>query len=65
MWEHTRQITYMLYAVNSTERVKTPIYEFMPLLTDPEIEAPIPYTETEKQELYEKANDRLKMIKNN
>lgn len=55
----------MLYAVNSTERTKTPIHEFMPLLTDPELEKPEIYTPEEKQALYDKANERLQMIKNN
>lgn len=61
-WEHTRQVTYMLYAVNSTDRVKTPITEFMPLLTDPPPTPPDIYTEAEKLELLSKANERLQLL---
>lgn len=52
----------MLYAVNSTERIKTPIHEFMPLLTDPEPTPPDIYTEDERLELFAKANERLQML---
>jgi hypothetical protein len=55
----------MQYAVNSTERTKTPIQEFMPLLTDPPIAPPDIYTEDEKLELLNKATERLQMLQKN
>lgn len=58
-WEHTRMISYTLYCVNSTKKVK--IDEYMPLITDPIKHVKV-ITQEDKQKLLQMSEDRLRMI---
>lgn len=64
-WEHTRMLGYMTYAVHSTENSKPSLTDWMPLLTDAPKEKPAIYTEDEKADLLEMANQRLQMLGKN
>jgi len=55
----------MLYVVNSTERTKPSIQDFMPLMTDVAPPPPEVYTDEEKLELLNNAHARLQMLQNN
>lgn len=65
-WAHTRNVVYTLFCINTTEKNKPSISEFMPLLIDNF--TPIKdqeMTEERKAELMEIANARLRALQAN
>lgn len=65
-WAHTRNVMYTLFCINTTEKNKPSLSEFMPLLIDNL--APIKdseMTEERKAELMEIANARLRALQAN
>lgn len=65
-WAHTRNIVYTLFCINSTEKNKPTLAEFMPLLIDPvSLVQNQEMTPERKEELFKIANDRLRALQAN
>ena len=65
-WAHTRNVMYTLFCINTTEKNKPSLSEFMPLLIDnftPIKDSEM--TEERKAELMEIANARLRALQAN
>lgn len=65
-WAHTRNVMYTLFCINTTEKNKPSLSEFMPLLIDnftPIKDSEM--TEERKAELMEIANMRLRALQAN
>lgn len=64
-WAHTRNIMYTLFCINTTEKNKPTLSEFMPLLID-SVSLPSPeMTPERKDELFKIANERLRALQAN
>ena len=61
LWEHTRSTNYMLYVVNSTEKNKMSITDFMPLLTDKKSEV-VTLSQEDKEEMSRQAIERAAQL---
>lgn len=64
-WAHTRNITYTLFCINSSEKNKPTISDFMPLLIDPVKSTEPEMTQDRKDELQRIANERLRILQAN
>jgi hypothetical protein len=64
-WAHTRNITYTLFCINTTDKDKPELSDFMPLLID-SIKTPEPeMTPERKDEMMNIANERLRILQAN
>lgn len=60
-WEQTRYIAWWFVRMNATNAPKSP-EDLLPLITDPEKIVAVAVTKEDRQEMYDKAQERLRMM---